>query len=721
VTSSAYTVANRFLVSQEGPESDPAVETVMAGIALLIAQSVIVKSAFFDEQEIRKFLLLRRGFHGQFTQACEKLADDLEAGIHGPAAASAAPGLRKIAQLPLTQDRQALVQTVRLMRQFKHIQWSEASPVVRRLLREIVYIQAEGDPDRTYGEDYQEFFKTITRLWMIPTPIKTFLRKIIQIGKGHSDRVVITPHEDENPGAWFDMPPDQQEQVRKAVQDAENLFSQPMPDKTPEEKQAVWQGAREQLTKIQRDVGVNLDLVKRQDTPKEDLALVLKREQKQEMDGGSLFILQSVIQQFEGSAKYQVYQKKPLGDQRFDETKIPLPREAGKVVTLLRKAKTIATAKRIITEAAVRGLVSRSFPQDMEKTFEQLKENKAIHDGVPLVALHFEPTTVEQFQQDHDTGAVEMPPDMPKDQQEDLLGKVSRAITDLEGVFGQGFCGKHKKKLAFSFKGSHSFMAKAHYFAWDNRNEWQPRVTFSEDYEGVLAHELSHYFEDLIAYRLDEKMNAAEGKQTSYGYSGGPGDIFGRSSAEYFTQSYVEGTHAKRKDALHEMLPEAFELMAAVVNTPDYARWEDKLGSSYETAIPMAVQQLTGESMYLLPKDHPYANAYQAEYKSQLPPELVKEAEKQFSKLMDGDTRKLGYYQSAAEVWARMCEQYVYTKLSRAGIVNPWLTWLTYNQDVYVEQARFEKEIEPIFNRLFAKLGTKNILARIVGRFRTAR
>ena len=169
----------------------------------------------------------------------------------------------------------------------------------------------------------------------------------------------------------------------------------------------------------------------------------------------------------------------------------------------------------------------------------------------------------------------------------------------------------------------------------------------------------------------------------------------------------------------------SFDLMAAVVNTPDYARWENKLTNSHTTYMDEAIKNLTGMSMYDLPKDHPYAKAKDAgwtdevRYKSQLPPELVKECERVYKQKMDGDDRKLFYYQSAAEVWARMCEQYVYMKLSKAGIANPWLTWMHYEEDVYIEEARFEKEIAPIFDRLFAKLGTRNILASIIRRFIT--
>jgi hypothetical protein len=671
-------------------------------------------------------LTLRRQYHDTFTTACGALADGMDEGRYGTGLEPSAHALRAVSKLTARQDRQALAQAVKVIRGFRHLPRNELSPAVMRLLRETRGI-AEGD-EATYGEDFTAFFQMILKLSVIPTQMKTLLRKVIQLGKGSSKSLSLTPHEDENPGAWFDMTEEEKAGVRKTLADIHAQFEAAgTSGKSPEEKRAMCENASRALRKVLRETGVNRGILESQKGEREPLEDVLKREAKMDVDGGTQFVVEAAIKSFISSAKHQQSLRLSPGKRdNWKEDKAPLPRDAGKFVTLLRKAKTLETVQRIIGEASDKGIVSRALNEDLKPVFDSLQKNKAIKEGVPLVPLYFKPMKTEEFRAAHDTGAVELPDGMPPEESEVLLGRVSRAITDLEGIFGKGFCGKHKKKLAFRFGGKSNVMAKAHYFAWDDKREWQPRVTFGDEYEGVLAHELSHYFEDLIAFKLDTRMNEEKGETSKYPFSGGPGDIFGRASAEYFAESYVEGTYNKRQDALHTMLPEAFDLMAAVTNTPDYARWEDKLTNAHADSMAQAVKNLTGMSVYDLPTDHPYYDAKDAgwtdaqRYKSQFPPELVKEAERVYRENAGGDDRKLFYYQSAAEVWARMCEQYVYTKLSKAGIVNPWLTWLTYEQDVYIDDARFERDIAPIFDRLFAKLGTRNIMASLLARFRAS-
>lgn len=695
------------------------VDTIMGGIALLVAQAVIVENPFYGEAEIKRFLQLRRAYHEQFVLACAKLADDIEAGLYGTGLIPAAVGLRAVSRLNARQDRQALVQVVRILRSFRHLRWEDTTPLAMRLIRQTYGILEEADAPKQYGNDYTEFFKNAIRLDVMPAPLKTLLRKVVQLGKGSGKSITLNPYEDVDPGAWFDMTPEQQAEIRQRVLTLDANYGERFEDKPHEERLAIWKQTGEELARIQRQVGVNLKLVKSEREVEEPLEAVLKRESKMDVDGGTLFIMQSVIETFESSARYQMQRYLPPSKKPRNIEKMPLPRDAGKFVTLLRKARTLDTARRIIKEAVDRNLVGASLLEDLKTTFAKLEGNKAIREGIPLVPLKFSPTTKEAFQAAHDTGEVELPSDMSPEDQAELLGRVSRALDDIEGIFGKGFCGKHGKKLAFRFGGAAGFMAKAHYFAWDDREAysrqkiWQPRITFGDDYEGVIAHELSHYFEDLIAFRIAKKRRAEKGEPGDPPY-GGPGDIFGRSTAEHFAKASAEG---KWYGDLQEILPQAIELMQTVVATPDYKRWCDKLGSSYETALPMAVKALTGQDMYDLPKDHPYAKAYDARYKSELPPELIAEAEKQYAKLTDGDVRKLSYYQSASEVWARMCEQYVYTKLSRSGVVNPWLTWLTYDDDVYVEQERYETTIEPIFDRLFAQLGARNLIAGLLRRW----
>jgi len=180
---------------------------------------------------------------------------------------------------------------------------------------------------------------------------------------------------------------------------------------------------------------------------------------------------------------------------------------------------------------------------------------------------------------------------------------------------------------------------------------------------------------------------------------------------DYMAETLDAGTpHAKK---LEKHLPEVKELVDAIVGLPDYTRWKDMLSSGHDMAMGDAVQALTGKSQYDLPRDHPYnyMNTGEAKLKSQLPPELVAESEKQYANMMRGDTRKLSYHYSSVEVWARVCEQYVYYKLAKKGVANPWLNWMAYDGDSYVDEETFEKVLEPILDRLFARLKDRKMLA----------
>src|SRR6185369_5268959 len=122
------------------------------------------------------------------------------------------------------------------------------------------------------------------------------------------------------------------------------------------------------------------------------------------------------------------------------------------------------------------------------------------------------------------------------------------------------------------------FMAKAHYFTYDDRNKWQPRVTFGEDFEGVLAHELSHYAEDMIAHEISvrKKPEWAEKSRKQFGDYAGPGVLFGNTGVpldRVMESPHFEVTRAQ----LREDAPEALAIMEAVYKTPDYKRWTEKL------------------------------------------------------------------------------------------------------------------------------------------------
>lgn len=695
-------------------ENDPPVEIVMVGIALLMSQNVVVSNPFFDEGEIRKFISLRRSFHPLFTDACAALADLFESGDYGPSVVASAASLRQVAAMSPLQDRQALVRVTRILRGLRGLHGEGMTDMVRRLVGLSSRLEGEDTEAPEYAYDLADFFRVVTRVQSVPAPIRTILRKVVQLGSsGKSFR--IRPHEDENPGAWFDMTEESREAIRQAVATAEASFQDPMEGLEPEERHRRWQEASRSLQRAQRAAGVHLAIVKTRGGVQESLEQVLKRESRLEVDGATEFLMQGLLKSIDAYARRDP--KKPYG-----ELKDTVPRDIAKVVTVLKRVRTFDTFLRVIREAADRKILPLSFTDDVMNALSTVQTNKAIRDGVPVLPLTWKPMSVEEFVQAHDTGEVEFPRDMPEEKRRELLGRVSRGISDLEGIYGKGFCGKHQKKLAFRFGGGSGFMSKAHYFTSDDPREWQPRVTFGNDYEGVLAHELSHYFEDLMAFKLEKVTDPdwVRDYEKKYGPYKGSGVLFGNNGvpmSRVVEWSKAEGPSNTMKK-LKETLPEAVELIQAVVDLPDYKRWEDKLNSAHETVMYKAVQTLTGMSPYSLPKDHPYARAEDARYKSELPPELIAECERAYKSMTGGDDRKLFYYQSATEVWARMCEQYVYTKLCAVGVVNPWLTWITYDSDTYVEEKTFVEKILPIFDRLFARMGTRNLMAsRVAGRF----
>jgi hypothetical protein len=87
---------------------------------------------------------------------------------------------------------------------------------------------------------------------------------------------------------------------------------------------------------------------------------------------------------------------------------------------------------------------------------------------------------------------------------------------------------------------------------------------------------------------------------------------------------------------------------------------------------------------------------------------VADEADRLYREMMRGDDRSLRYKHSVVEVWARMCEQYVYTRLSRDGIANPWLTRMSYDtnipgNEVFMEQDYFDRVMVRLFERLRKK------------------
>jgi len=694
-------VAERFV--RVSAYSEDTLEVVAAGLALLIAQNYIVTNPFFDEKEIRTYLLLRKQFHGDFVQACLDLANAFEEGQFGQSVQPAVPALRAIGHLGVKQDQQAIRQLARAFRGLKHLKYKDVeNPKLMRLIlmARRLDVTAPIDAWSSGGRDIKDFLENLVKIPAVPTRLRTLLRKVIKMPVPGS-----TLTENANPGAWFEMPAEEKQNLRELTEKVEQEqldIWEKHKDSDADERMAAYQSAARRLQKIQSIAGVNVGIIKRED--KVPLDALLKKESGLETDGPTEYTRLKLEDYIKKMGTYGAQRKE--GD--------PLPREISKLLTSLRKAKTFPTMQRVIKDAVDRQVLGRGAVEDVDQILKQANKNRALKEGKPLTPLQFSPQTLEQFKAAHDTGPVEFDPDFTEDEKQQLLGRVSRAISDLEGVYGEGFCGKHAKKLAFRFNKGYSGLASAHYFTWDDRKTWQPRVTFGPEYEGLLAHELSHYLEDLLAYQIQkqtepERIEALKIK----GIEGGPGVLFSNTGVP-LSRFAEAGSLASYRDHLGKTIPEFVDFIDAVLATPDYKRWEDKLGSAYDSALPKAIKALTGMNYYDLPKDHPYYRLIdKARYRSDLPPEVNAEAQKQYKAMMGGDDRKLSYYNSSTEVWARMCEQYVYNRLIDAGISNPWLTQMNYEDDVFMDEKTFDTKLRPIMDKIFAKLKGRKLIAGV--------
>lgn len=692
-------------------------EVVAVGIALLMVQSVIVTNPFFGEQEIRKFILLRRVYYRAFASACANLADKFESGEMGENLKSLASPLRMVSRMSVSQDRTAMVQVVKILRGMRHLNPSEVPMPIWNLIRTCMVFglnePVEEDSKSQYQPDLTHFFQSVIKVSGTPPQVKTLLRKAIQLGhKENGGRLLLEPHESDNPGAWFDMPQDQKETIRKSVQQAEEDLRAPIDGHTPDQLRERWDHARDVIQKAQREAGVHRGIICSEDQEPMDVAL--KRDEKVQRDGVTDFLSSKLRKSIREYASRNPSTGKPLAG---------LPQPVRKVLTTLAKVNTLTMFERVLKDAVDRKLLPDDFLEEVQKAMQTANRNLAIQGGMPLTPIQWSPKTVEEFQSLHNVGNVMFEDDVPKEDQEETLGRVSAAITQLEGVFGQGFCGKHALKLDFSFKGPSGAFSRASYFAHNDPKEWHPRVTFGEDYEGLLAHELGHYFADLMGYKMSLKTDpefAEDWKSKGYGLYTGPGDVFGNVGQPMDTVAKNWNNPATERARKHiEAVPELAEFTDAVVKLPEYGQWCDMISAAFESMLNKAVSSLTGGKYpWDLPEDHPYHGVENAKLKSELPPELVTETEKLYRKMMDGDDRSLRYLQSGPEVWARMCEQYVYTKLSKVGVANPWLTQVSYEDPMYVDQSRFEETLMPIMDRLFMSLGTKNIMAhRIAVRY----
>ena len=679
--------------------TEDTLEIVAAGLALLLAQQYIVTNPFFDEKEIKQYLLLRRQFHGDFIQACVDLAQAFEDGEFGNAVKPAIPALRAIGRLTVRQEQQALRQMTRAFRGLKNLRYQDVdNPKLMRLIamaRRIDNLSEASMMDR----QIKEFLTTLVKVSVLPARLKTLLRKVIKLpapGAFAGDSA--------NPGEWFDMPTDRQQALRETAEKTEKerdeIYEKYKDD--PDARQKAYVDTARRLQKIQNVAGVNLGIIKKdQAVPLEQL---LKKESKMESDGPTEFVRVKIEAYLKDTGTYfSTKKQRKEGD--------PVPREIGKILTNIKKARTFSTMQRCIKDAVDRKVLSMTSIEDVDHIISQAGKNRAVREGKPLAPLQFEPKTVEQFQVDHDTGAIEFDPEYSEDERKELLGRVSRAISDLEGVYGKGFCGKHTKKLKFRFNKDYSGTASASYTDVDG-NQWQPIVKFGPEYQGLLAHELSHYLEDLLSAQIMRHTDPEGAKQNeARGWGAGFGKIFGNTGVALDLLG-PDGSLNKSRDNIGKVIPEFLEFVDTVLATPDYKRWSDKLGSAYDTALPGAIKKLTGMNYYDLPKDHPYYGLIdRAQYRSDLPPELDKAAQALYTELMGGDARKLSYYNSAVEIWARMCEQYVYNKLIDGGVSNPWLTQMSYDDDVFMDEKTFDEQLRPVMDKLFSRLKGHSLLA----------
>lgn len=674
---------------------DEALEQVLVGFTLTLAQGVITSNAYFSEAEIKRYLAVRRQFYPSFQEACTDLATYLE---DEPRFQPAIPLLKQIARMPVGQFQQGLIKARQAMLSIVHLRHEIDDPkIVRfnmllsRLFKLTKSIDTKGDDYYMVQYEFKDVLEMAIRLTYVPTQIKTLFRKILKLGGNASD---YNFPEDANPGAWFDMPPEQRiairDQVKKTKAEQEAAFK----IEDSEARVAEYRRTSKALADLQAEAGVNLKIINQED--REDINTLLNREKNKQADGPTAFL----IDRFQRRLKRTV-ERYPDYHQRLT------PRELGKLFTLLNRAKTMGTVRRIIQEAVDREILTQAVLEDLDKQIQKTQKNLAVRSGRPLAPLTWEPMDEGTFQAKHDAGEIRFGKAMPPEEQKEILGKVSRAVTDLETLFGKGFAGKHARPLNFYFDTtSDSPFAMASYFGWDDKWRWQPRVAFGADYENLLSHELSHYLEDLLAYRVEKETNP---NMPGYQYGDiahGRGDIFGRTGvALEHSLEMLEHT-ALFKDNI----PEVLDLIKEVLATPDYQRWKDMLGASLDMTMDKALQEAG------IDYDHPdYRRYSHARFKSELPPAVLARAEELYIKMMDGDSRKLTYHHSGTEVWARLCEQYVYTKLAEVGISNPWLTQLSYDvEDLpqYVEEETFEKRIKPLMDRLFAKLKERKFIGR---------
>ena len=667
---------------------------VAVGMILLLAQRIVVTDTTYPEVDIAKFLRARKKYHPYFAEGAGALAEMIDSGeIDGPSAI--VPALRRLEKSSPKQFTQMMTQVARAARGLQRTRFDNMH--MRMFMRLVSDVLPE-ESDEVSTRHVSDLMDMAIRRFDPPAPIKTLFRRYQKRtpSRFNSESLRVEYAE---PGAWFDMSDEKKADLQSRLEKLEiSLKEYDYDSDTEEQRRAFFDSYNRQRAQVVAEAGVNPNVIARGAV--EPLEKVLQREKNLNPDGPTSYVLERAASRLREARDYAAQNGKKINPYR-------------KGLTLLSKAKSFDSLMRVLQTLQDSGFLYEDEVTAAMKDIESVKLNKAVQSGKPLTPLTFEPMTVDEFQQTFDSGEITFDEGYTEEEKQDLLGRVGRSVRDLEMLFGKGFCGKGPRKLRFTFEGSEdaSFGALASYFAWERRDGWDPRVKFGRNFEGLLAHELSHYIEEVIDWRFREVTDQT---MSDNGYTFSPGNIFGNTGVDtgYFVTTLDH--RESQENSIFAQFPELGEFMRAVHATPDYQRWEDKLGSALEMTIPGAIKKVTGMSEW----DHPdYKNWRSTKfYKSDFPSEIIDQASRDYRAMMSGDDRKLRYYHSTTEIWARMLEQYVYTRLADIGISNPWLTQITYDpgvMDQFMDQGRFEKEIVPILDRLFDRLKKRELIARV--------
>lgn len=666
---------------------------VAVGMILLLAQRFIAADERYPATDIKKFLRMRKKYHPYFTEGAGALAEMIDSGeIEGPP--SIVPALRRLEKSSPNQFTQMMTQVARAARGLQRTRFENR---YMRLFMRLVSDVLPDENEDLYRRHFTDLMGMAVRRFDPPGPIKTLFRRYRKAPSGLSVEALRVEYVE--PGAWFDMTSEEKADLQRRLEKVGKSYEEFDYSAASEgERRAFFDSFYRQRAQIIAEAGVNQNIIARGDV--EPLETVLRREKNLNPDGPTSFVLERAVKRLTEAMEYARERGQKVNPYR-------------KGLTLLRKAKSFESVIRVLQTLQDSKLIYEDEIKAVREDIERVKLNKAVQSGKPLVPITFEPMTESEFQEEFDAGEIQFAEGYSEEEKQELLGRVGRSVRDLEMIFGKGFCGKGPKKLRFTFEGGEGagLGALASYFAWERRDGWDPRVKFGRDFEGLLAHELSHYIEEIIDWRFKEVTDQTRSED---GYQFSPGNIFGRTGVDtsYFVTTIDK--RMEREDSIFSQFPELAEFIRAVHATPDYRRWEDKIGSALEMTLDGAIQKVTGISAW----DHPDYKGWRDTkfYKSDFPTEIIEQASRDYKAMMSGDGRKLTYYHSVTEVWARMLEQYVYTRLAEIGISNPWLTQVTYDlsvMDQFMEQDRFEKEIAPILDRLFDRLKKRELIARV--------